>query len=662
MIVNLSDKDWQEQLPRLPGVYLFRDREGEVLYVGKAVNLRNRVRSYFKETGDSRFSVEFLRKLACSVECVVTANEKEAFLLENEYIKRYRPRYNIRLRDDKTYVSVRIRMSHPYPRLEVVRVRQRERQDLDRRDLYFGPYVSASAVRETLRFLLKMFPLRTCTDQVFANRVRPCLLYDVGKCCAPCVRPVPQEEYQRLVESVARFLRGRYDEVRATLEQRMQEFAERLEFEKAALARDRLLALEETMERQHVVAHRGSDRDAIAIVSQAGRSLVVVVQHRDGVLSNTFEYYVRNYDQSDAEVLYQLLPRHYEMHRPIPPEILLNVEPSDQSLLEEWLRDLRGGAVQLRVPQRGEGARVIASATTNARVRLEARLKGERSEQEVLTELAERLGLPRVPQTIECADISNLMGAFAVGSIVRFEGLEPDKSKYRRYRIRTVMGANDFGMMREMLLRRFRPTSERAPERPDLFIVDGGKGQLAVARQVFEELGITDVMLAALAKSRRVRSGDALSAAWEHADEERAAADEGNDEDWLDEEREWVTPNQKRGRSEERIFLPERKNPVVFPPNSPALFLLQRIRDEAHRFAITYHKRLRSAENRRSILDEIPAIGERRKRALLKHFGSLAAIRAASLEELQEVPGMTTAAARAVYEFFHPPSEQSPQP
>lgn len=318
--------------------------------------------------------------------------------------------------------------------------------------------------------------------------------------------------------------------------------------------------------------------------------------------------------------------------------------------------------MQLRVPQRGEGARVIASATTNARVRLEARLKGERSEQEVLTELAERLGLPRVPQTIECADISNLMGAFAVGSIVRFEGLEPDKSKYRRYRIRTVMGANDFGMMREMLLRRFRPTSERAPERPDLFIVDGGKGQLAVARQVFEELGITDVMLAALAKSRRVRSGDALSAAWEHADEERAAADEGNDEDWLDEEREWVTPNQKRGRSEERIFLPERKNPVVFPPNSPALFLLQRIRDEAHRFAITYHKRLRSAENRRSILDEIPAIGERRKRALLKHFGSLAAIRAASLEELQEVPGMTTAAARAVYEFFHPPSEQSPQP
>jgi excinuclease ABC subunit C len=631
MVEIAAQPESLNELPAQPGVYIFKDAQGHPLYVGKAVNLRNRVRNYFSNSGDNRFSIQFIRRQAHSIECIVTANEKEAFLLENELIKRNRPRYNIRLRDDKTYVSLRIRMDHPYPRLEIVRVRRYAGERLDRNDLYFGPYVSTSAVRATLRFLLRIFPVRTCRDHIFANRTRPCLLYDVGKCCGPCVRQVSQREYRELIDNVARFLRGRREEVRELLECQMRELADRMEFERAALVRDYLSAMDETLERQTVVSHRGSDRDVLAITSDRGRSLILLMEVRDGAVARTLDFYVRNYEQTDEEVLGQFLSRHYEAGEFVPPEIVTNVEVPDRELLEEWLRERRGGAVEIRTPRRGASAALLDTALENARLRLEIRARGEKTDEEALADLAQRLALERVPQTIECVDISNLMGRWAVGSIVRFEAGRPATEGYRRFRIRTVEGANDFAMMHEVLSRRFRPGSERAMPRPDLLIVDGGKGQLAVARNVLEQLGISDVMVAGLAKAR---SGAQL------ASRRRALP-----------QTETTAPRNVL-RAHERLFVPGRRNPIVLPDGSAALFLVQRIRDEAHRFAITYHKKLRAQANRRSILEEIPSIGAKRAKLLLRHFGSLARVRSATVDELAAAPGMSRSAAEAVAGFL----------
>jgi excinuclease ABC subunit C len=614
-----------------------RDAEGAVLYVGKATNLRSRVRSYFNKSGDTRFSVQFLRRLVAQVECVVTASEKEAFLLENTLIKEHKPRYNIRLRDDKTYVSLRLRMNHDYPRLEIVRVRRHIRpRGGSPSDLYFGPYTSSGAVHETLKFLLKVFPVRTCKDSVFANRTRPCLLYDVGKCCGPCVLPVPKEDYARLVEQVTLFLRGRSDEVRRLLEERMQEFAEAMEYERAALVRDRIAALDATLERQQVANHAYADRDVIAVASERGRSAIALLPWRNGLLGQAAEFYVRNYEQTDGQVLYSFLSQHYETAEP-PPEIHLSVEPQDSALLAEWLRDRRGSAVNLRVPQRGDGARLMATAMANARQILERRLAGEKTDEEILKETARRLGLPEPPSTIECVDISNIMGTLAVGAIVRFEGTKPNKSGYRLYKIRTVDGSNDFAMMREVLTRRFRPSDGRPAPPPDLLLIDGGKGQLSAALDVARELGLDRPPMAAIAKSRL---GDRTMRS--PAGRERHAAGE-------------------------RIFLPGQKNPVILAPNSPVLYLLQRVRDEAHRFAVSYHRKLRTRERLRSALDAIPGVGAVRRRRLLRHFGSVRRLREATIEDITAVPGISQALAEQILtalsqQFGDSTSEQPSSP
>lgn len=633
MVEILAQPEELNKLPAQPGVYVFKDEQGHALYVGKAVNLRSRVKSYFTRSGDNRFSVQFLRRQSHFVECIITANEKEAFLLENELIKRFKPRYNIRLRDDKTYVSLRIRMNHPYPRLEIVRIRRYAGERLEKGDLYFGPYVSTSAVRATLRFLLKIFPVRTCRDTVFANRTRPCLLYDVGKCCGPCVFPVSQEHYRTLIDRVARFLRGRREDVRELLEQQMRELSQRMEFERAALVRDYLQAMEETLERQTVVSHAMQDRDVVAIVSEAGRSLILLMEVRNGAVVNTADFYVKNFEQTNEEVLTQFFSRHYEVADFIPPEIVTNTELADRELLEEWLRDLRGANVEIRTPKRGASATLVATAEENARARLALRARGEKTDEEALRDLAARLGLERIPRSIECVDISNLMGTLAVGSIVRFEEGRPFKEGYRRYRIKTVQGANDFAMMREVLLRRFRPGSARALPVPDLLIVDGGKAQLGVARKVVEELGLTSLMLAGLAKARR--------------EPQRLGVGHGSPERKVE-----LAEREPSLRSQERLFVPNRKNPVVLPGGSAALFLVQRIRDEAHRFAITYHRKLRSEAHRRTVLEEIPGVGTKRAKLLLRRFGSLSRIKSASVEELAAVPGMNRALAQEIVHFF----------
>ncbi len=651
MTTQLFDPKSLADFPTAPGVYLMKDREGSVIYVGKATNLRNRVRNYFTRTGDTRFSVQFIRRLTANVECIVTANEKEAFLLENTLIKHYQPRYNVRMRDDKTYISLRFRMKHAYPRLEVVRIRRGSDVKPHSGDFYFGPYTSGLAVRETLRFLLKVFPVRTCKDSVFANRTRPCLLYDVGKCCGPCVFPIERKDYADLVSKVALFLNGRSNEVRDLLQARMSEFSEKLEYEKAAMVRDRIAALDETLVKQKANRHGGGDRDVIAIVSRQGRSLIVVQRYREGVLVGSSDYYARNYEQLDPEVLYSFISQHYASGTQIPPMIVVNVEPDDRALLAEWLREQRRGAVALQVGQRGEPARSVQMALENAEQGMQRRLAGERTEDEVLDEIAHKLGLNHPPRTIECVDISNIMGVMAVGSLVRFQDTRPDKAGYRLFKIRTVTGSNDFAMMYEVLSRRFRPEGNAGLPPPDLMMVDGGKGQLGVAARVFEELGITGVALCSIAKSR-LKTRELAQTSQQELSLDNIEATTGGTVEGISLNEDKVTV---RYRTEERIFLPQRKNPVVFPYNSPALYLLQRVRDEAHRFAITYHKRLRQMANRKSMLDEVPGIGPMRKRALLRHFGSLTAIRAASLEELVEVPGLGTEAAANLHAFLHAP-------
>lgn len=616
--------------PTSPGVYLMKNAAGEVIYVGKASNLRNRVRNYFTVTGDSRFSVVFLRRQVASIDYVVTVNEKEAFILENTLIKQHHPRYNIRLRDDKTYISLRFNMSHPYPRLEVVRVRRHENLSRNSRDIYFGPYTSSGAVRQVLRFLLRIFPVRTCKDSYFRNRTRPCMLYDVGKCCGPCTLPVSREDYAALVDKVTKFLKGRDEEIRQTLEERMYELSDRMEFEKAAMVRDRLAAIDETLEKQRAAVLRRGACDVIGVASNRGRSLVVVQQYRNGVLTDTSEYYVRNYEHEDSEVLYSFISQHYGEMREPPEEVLVSVEPEDMALLQDWLAEQRGMSVSLYQPQRGDKLKLVETSLLNARDRLELKLSGESTLEETLDEVMHRLELPEQPRVIECVDISNIMGVMAVGSLVRFRDAQPDKTGYRMFKIRTVEGSNDFAMMREVLLRRFSPENRVRLGRPDLLMLDGGKGQLGVAEGVFQELGIEGVALASIAKSRLKTHPPGRRPA-------TMAPEAGN----------------VRYRTEERIFRPGRKNPITFAPNSPGLHMLQNLRDEAHRFAITYHKKLRAAANRRSVLDEVPGIGPTRKKQILRHFGSLAALKAASVEAIAEVPGLNPAMAGAVYHFLH---------
>lgn len=661
------DPSQLSEFPTLPGVYIMRDGGGEAIYIGKAANLRSRVRQYFAESGDGRPFIEYLRRHVVRVEFVLTASEKEAFLLENTLIKRHQPRYNIRLRDDKTYVSLRFAMGHPYPRLEVVRVRGRERlrsrfdstdvqsASTNRRsgksesaaDLYFGPYDSAHSVRETIRFLLRVFPVRTCKDSVFNNRTRPCLLYDIGKCCGPCTEPVDRGEYRQLVEGAAAFLQGQNEDVRDLLLRRMEQLAEGMEFEKAALVRDRLQAIDRTLETQAMASHDGTDRDLVAIASERGRSLILLHEVRQGTLVHVREHYLKNHELVDGEVLYAFLQQHYSgLGMMTPREILVSTEPAEMDLLMEALKTPRR-ALDIRQPQRGELADRIRQLATNARMALQRNLAGEQTQEETTEELQKRLHLSRPPRTIECVDISNIMGALAVGALVRFEDGQPDKSGWRLYKIRSVEGANDFAMMQEVLSRRFAPGATNARPLPDLLLVDGGKGQLAVAVAVLKELDLLGKLeVGGIAKARvKVRSPSGkMTARKASSGVQSAAAFQSSSID------------DGRLRTEERIFLPNRSNPVTFPINSPALHYLVRIRDETHRSAITFHRSLRAKANRRSMLDEIPGVGPKRKKALLRAFGSLAALRSASLEELAAVVGVGMAAAQAVHQFLATPA------
>ncbi|OGQ51096.1 MAG: excinuclease ABC subunit C [Deltaproteobacteria bacterium RIFCSPLOWO2_02_FULL_57_26] len=598
-----------ESLPPRPGVYLMRDREAKVIYVGKAKDLRARVRAYFR-SGDGRSQIQFLLRRAEDIETLVTANEKEALILENNLIKQYKPRYNIRLKDDKSYLSIKVTVQHPWPRIFATR---KIVKDGNR---YFGPFSSAIAARETLDIIEKHFLLRNCTDYNFKNRTRPCLQYQIKRCPGPCVLPVDPKEYQEQVGQAILFIEGKSQELADELKHLMKEKAGALEFEAAAKIRDQIQAVERTVEKQRMVSHWGIDQDIFGLYREGGFIEVQVLFVRQGKLTGNQSYSLEDLEFSDEEVLESLLTQFYQGARFIPDEILLPVELEDREVRQEYLSERKGRKVSIFSPRRGDKRQLVEMAAQNARQSFFERHDQEKERERMLLELQQQLRLRHYPQRVECFDISNIHGSHAVGSMVTFFNGEADKNRYRHYRIRTVdsaSGGDDFAMMYEVLKRRFsRGLGEG--DLPDLVVVDGGKGQLGMALAAMRDLGVKDVDVAALAKMRVQRSAR----------------------------------SPEIQRSEERVFLPGQSNPVILKRNSNALFLLQRVRDEAHRFAITYHKQLRTRQTLYSALDRVPGVGGARKRALLRAFGSIKRIEEASLEELLKVPSMNEKIAREI--------------
>jgi excinuclease ABC subunit C len=612
----MHDSQLREQIdrfPRAPGVYLMKNARGTIVYVGKAKNLRSRVRQYYSQGGDPRYHIRLGLPSVVDIDFLATNTEKEALILENTLIKKHRPRFNISLRDDKNHVHLRLDPRDKYPRLTVVRRPGKDQA------LYFGPYASSQAVRETLRLLYRAFPIRSCTDAVFNSRTRPCLYYEIGQCAAPCVPGYTTDAaYEELVQQVILHLRGRSDEIVNTLKRQIAEASEELRFEEAGRLYKRLQAVEETMDKQRVTSVKQRDQDIFGYYLVGQTVQMQTLNVRSGQLVGGRSYSFAHQLGSEHEALSSFINQYYADNPHIPREVLLPCPLEDAESLAELLSDLKGRRVSVEVPQRGDKRHLVQLAMKNAELSYHKEHSQEEQRRRTLEDVQTTLHLRVLPQRIECFDISNISGTLAVGSMVCFQDGEPHKQRYRRYRIQTLDGPNDFGMMLEVLRRRYRRALEE-DDLPDLLLVDGGKGQLQMALRALDELGITDLEVAGIAKSR------------------------------LKED----TRTGTKQRSDERFFRPGRKNAITFTANAPALFLLQRVRDEAHRFAITYHKTLRSKHTLRSELDDIPGVGTQRKTQLLRHFGSVKHIRQAALDDLAAVPGLPKRTARAVYEHFH---------
>ena len=653
-------------LPHKPGIYLMKDAGGTIIYVGKAISLYHRVRSYFQESTElSPKNRSMVAKIE-DIEFLVVQNELEALVLESNYIKQYRPKYNVLLRDDKSYPYIKVALTEDFPRVYRVRSYQRDG------NRYFGPYTNSGAVDATLDLLNKLFAFRTCrydasvwatprTGEPPANwkqklLPRPCTQYFIHRCIAPCVAYASREEYDAVIQQVILFLEGKHDEVLKGLRTKMEEAAENLNFEEAARIRDRMKAVETILEKQRIINTEGQDdQDVIALASGDDETCAQVFFFRSGKLVGR-EYFIlqSTRDSSPGEIMSSFLQQFYETSPHVPAEIIVEAEPDDRAVLQHWLREKRKGVdgvqnssvVNISVPKRGDKVRLIEMVKQNAREVLEQQrikwLTDSQKTQLALEELQEALNLVAPPQRIECYDISNTQGTNSVGAMVVFEAGRPKNSEYRRFKIKTVEGPNDFASHQEVLRRRFRranmhnasestsdsttatinadPLDEEGTARgeateessaamshdwamPDLIIIDGGKGQLSAAMEVMQELHL-DIPTVGLAKEN------------------------------------------------EEIFTPGSPDPIILPRTSQSLYMVQRIRDEAHRFGITYHRKLRSDRTFKSVLDEIPGIGPKRKQALMKHFGSVRAISAASLEELTALDGMNRDAAEKVKEYI----------
>jgi excinuclease ABC subunit C len=597
------------RLPAHPGVYLLRDVRGDVLYVGKAQDLRSRVRSYWqKQAAAETHRIRAVIDRVADVEWTLTDSVSEALLLEANLIKRYRPRYNVRLKDDKSYPYIRITLADDFPRIE------RTRKLRDDGSRYFGPYASAKSVDEAMDLIRRLFRFRTCTIEIRVGEralARPCLLYHIKRCQGPCVEAVGRDAYRADIAQVELFLEGRQDAVARQVRREMDEASQTMEYEKAAALRDKLRSIERTMESQKMAAYARTQVDVLGLARRDARAAVQVFAVRDGKLVGRDVFLLEApRDTSDAEVVGGFIQQYYLRAAIVPPAVLVPVEPPDAESVAEFLAARRGGRrAEVRVPRRGERRELLDLAARNAAETLEREavrwLADEGKTGEALDELAVALELPGPPERIECYDISTIQGRETVGSMVVFEGGRPATGEYRRFRIRDVVGQDDFASHAEVMRRRFRraPAGEEGAveevrwRMPDLVVIDGGKGQLSAALGAAREAGVGDVPFVGLAKER------------------------------------------------EELFVPGRAEPVMLPVTSAALHLVQRLRDEAHRFAISYHRDLRSKRSVRSALDELPGVGPARKRALLKAFGSVRRIREASAEEIAAVPGIGPALA-----------------
>ncbi|MFN8585218.1 MAG: excinuclease ABC subunit UvrC [Dehalococcoidia bacterium] len=612
-------------LPERPGVYIMRDVRGDVLYVGKATNLRSRVRSYFGSSRSLEPKVLALAQLVVTVDHVLTRNEAEALLLEATLVKRHQPQYNVRLKDDKHYPYLKVDVQNPWPRVTITR---RVEADGAR---YFGPYASAGSVRRTLDVVKKLFPWRSCTKPITGTDPRPCLDYYIKRCIAPCTAFCTKEEYDEVINQTVLFLDGRSREVLDHVEAEMLKASDDLEFERAARLRDQAEAIRRVTERQQMATTTPLDADVFALARSGDEACVQVFFVRGTAVADTDSFMLDGtQDASDAEVLSAFLAQFFESATYVPRNVLLSMRPDDLEELQAALRERRGSAVEIRVPERGELRQLVASAEENARSTLAAhrvRWMSDRDKtQAAMTLLQDELDLPAPPNRIECYDISTIQGTNTVASMVVFEQGAPVNGQYRRFRIKTVEGQDDFASMREVLTRRFsRLAASRRRRReatvtqaetaevdaaeeeptawdivPDLVIIDGGKGQLGAALDVMRDLELADVPVCGLAKR------------------------------------------------EEEVFVKDVDEPIVLPRDSQALYLIQRVRDEAHRFAITYHRTLRGQSAQRSVLDSIPGVGPRRKRALLRKFGSVRALQEASVEEIAATVGFTRRLAETV--------------
>lgn len=620
----------QERVKTAPtetGVYLMKDAAGKVIYVGKAKNLRSRVRSYFASK-DTRPMIPFMVPKVHNIDFIVTATEKEALILENTMIKEHRPKYNVFFRDDKDYNHLRIDMGHPFPRFQFIR---RPKKD---GAVYFGPYSSGLAVKETMHFLQKIFPLRTCKDVMFRSRQRPCIEYEIKRCLGPCCNLVASEKYADMVRDAVTFLEGKEKSLVRDLRERMKAASSRYEFEEAARLRDIISSIEATLEKQNVFNLDFKDQDVYGIYREGSRTQACLVRIRNGRIQGTKKFPVLKLDVPAAEILSSLLKQFYAEEVNIPGEIIIPDEIEDRDVIAEWLSEKKGSKVSVILPRRGKKRELMEMAVNNAGSMLKAERDSEKQAAEIGEALAAGLHLKKVPKRIECFDISNIGGDQAVGSMVTFIDGNPDKNEYRRFRIRDLQEANDFGMIYEVVKRRLAGKQEL----PDLMIVDGGKGQLNSAMLAIRESGV---------QGRESMDIVGLAKAADEPDPVRQAGAEAGG------------PKATVQKGEDRAYVAGRKDPVYLNKHPRALLFLQRIRDETHRFAITYHRLLMRKRDIQSILDEIPGVGPARKKALLAGFQDIDALRRASVEEIAGVDGITIDLAQAIKDYLA--DEQNPE-
>ena len=578
-----------DHLPEQPGVYLMKSARGEILYIGKARVLADRVRSYFQKGGDHSPKTALMLSQMADLETIVTRSELEALILESNLVKRHRPRFNVVLRDDKQYPYLRLPIKENFPRLSIVRRVQKDGA------LYYGPYTPAGALRETLKVIRKVFPLATCEIEIDGTAERPCIEFELKRCMAPCVGNQSRDQYHQIVKQVRQFLEGRDRELLESLRAEMQAAADREEFEEAARLRDRIFKIERTLEKQRVTQTASTEQDVIGLARQVpAQGTAVDLQMlfvRGGLLIGRKDFFwPKAADASDEELVRSAIEQFYNKEGLPPKELLVPTPLSEAGLLEAWLSEKKGETVRIIAPERGAKHQLLLLAEENAAAAVADHLRNEETDRQAAEELKRLLRLDRAPRRIEGFDISNTMGAQSVASMVVWEDGQAKKSDYRKFRIKTVEGANDFASIQEVVTRRYGETEDLPL--PDLVLVDGGLGQLAAALDGLRKVGHADLPVIGLAKAR--------------------------------------------GEKEERIFLAGRKNPIILHPSSPATHLVQRIRDEAHRFAITYHRQLRGRTMVASRLDAIPGIGETRRKSLLRQFGSLEKIAEATDEQLRD--------------------------